>query len=66
MADGFAFLSYNLGVRTEDLSLVAPVASCAPLVAILLARIFFGEEITKLQKVGVASVVVGIAALSVV
>lgn len=66
MADGFAFLSYNLGVRTEDLSLVAPVASCAPLVAILLARIFFRERITGLQKVGVASVVVGIVALSIV
>ena len=66
MADGFAFLSYSLGVRTQDISLVAPVASCAPLVAILLARIFFRERITQLQKVGVASVVAGIVALSIV
>jgi drug/metabolite transporter (DMT)-like permease len=59
-----AFFGYSLGVSSEAASLVAPVSSAFPMVAILLARLFLKEKLVLNQVTGVVGIVLGIILLS--
>jgi uncharacterized membrane protein len=48
------------GFEVGRLSVVSPIASCAPLVAVLLAISFLGETLTAELAIGIAFVIVGI------
>jgi uncharacterized membrane protein len=61
-----AFLSYGLGITSDFTAIVAPIGAAFPVVTIILARIFFKEELELNQKLGVVSVMIGIVLLSLV
>jgi len=58
-------LSLYKGFEVGRLSIVSPIASTAPVVAILLAVTFLGEIVTKKLLVGIGLVLVGIILVSV-
>lgn len=60
---GFLFL--GAGMSSEQTAIVAPVSSTYPLITIILAQIFFREVLDLNQKIGIASVLVGLVLLSV-
>lgn len=59
-----AFLSIGAGISYEYTAIVYSVASAFPAVTIILARIFFKETIELSNKVGVISVLAGLALLA--
>lgn len=62
--DATAYLSYGIGVTSELGSVVAPIAASSPAISILLAKIFFKEEMEINQKIGVFSVICGLILLA--
>ncbi|MBI4177599.1 MAG: DMT family transporter [Candidatus Aenigmarchaeota archaeon] len=56
----FGGLSYNLGISSEYLSVVSPIASASVFVTVVLSFILLKERLTKSQYAGVASVITGI------
>lgn len=59
-----ASLAFLVGVRAGLLSLVAVLASLSPAVTVAMARAFAGERLTRLQLLGLAGAVVGVALIS--
>lgn len=53
-------ISYINGVSSTHFSIVAPVASSAPVITVMLAFMLMKERLTKFQYAGVASVIAGI------
>lgn len=64
LCDAFGFLSYALGVMKSMVSIIAPIASAAPAVTLLFARVFYKEKLEFNQKIGAFMVLLGIVALS--
>lgn len=62
--DATAYLSYGIGVTSEFGSIVAPIAASSPAISILLAKIFFKEELEINQKIGIVSVLAGLVLLA--
>lgn len=60
-----AFLSIGAGISFEHTAIVYSVASAFPAVTIILARIFFKETIELSNKIGVVSVLAGLALLAI-
>ncbi len=59
-----AFLSIGAGISHEYTSIVYSVASAFPAVTILLAAVFFKERMGLSNKIGVVSVLLGLALLA--
>lgn len=59
------FLLVGAGMSFEQTSIVAPVSSTYPLITIMLAQIFFKETTEINQKIGIASVLLGLVLLSI-
>lgn len=59
-----AFLSYNYGITSEYTAMVSPIIAATPMATIFLARIFFREMLEINQKIGVASVLMGLVLLA--
>jgi len=59
-----AILGYSLGVNSEYVSIVTPVALSFPLVTVTLASIFYKERLDKIQLAGIALLISGIVLLS--
>ncbi len=59
-----AFSFYGLGLSYAYTSLLAPIVAAAPVVTVILARIFFRERFDASQAIGISSVLVGIVLLS--
>lgn len=64
--DVLTFMIYNIGLSRGESAVIAVVASAAPLVSIVLARIFLKESISLVQKTGILLCLAGIATLSLV
>ena len=60
IADGAGTLLFNLGVSTEAVSLIGPIAALSPVIVILLALFVLKERISNLQKLGIAAVILGL------
>jgi drug/metabolite transporter (DMT)-like permease len=65
MFDTGAFLSYNLGIATAYVSVVAALASIFSAVTVILAWLILRERLASLQWAGVAAVIVGVLLVSV-
>lgn len=66
LLDALGLASYNLGVSTEFVSIVSPVAAAYPAVSILLARFFLKEQLILNQKIGVAAILTGLALVAII
>lgn len=62
--ESIAFLSFGVGVSLEFGAVIAPIAFAFPIVAIILARIFFKEILELNQKIGVVAVLTGLVLLA--
>lgn len=60
IADVTGGVMLNLGVSTEAVSLIGPIAALSPAVVILLASIVLKEKISNLQKLGIAGILSGL------
>ena len=60
-----AFLSLGAGISIDYTSIIIPIASAFPAVTIVLAGLFFREQMDANQKIGVAAVLCGLILLSV-
>lgn len=56
--------AYNLGISTGFTSVVAPIAASSSVLFVILSGIFFREELTGQQKVGIVSSLIGILLIS--
>lgn len=59
-----AFIFYSVGANHGQLSLVGPLAAAAPLVTVMLARIFVKERMAINQAVGVAFILIGLVIMA--
>jgi drug/metabolite transporter (DMT)-like permease len=64
LLDALGFAAYNLGIATEHISIVSPIAAAYPAVAILLARLLLKEKLAKAQKIGLAAILIGLATIA--
>lgn len=64
--DVFGLLTYNTGITTEFVSIVAPISSAFPVVTIILAYIFLKERMVLNQKIGAAFILTGLILISIV
>jgi drug/metabolite transporter (DMT)-like permease len=62
--DTVAYLAYSSGVTSEFGSIVAPIGAASPVVAIILAKIFFKENIEMNQITGIVAVILGLILVS--
>ena len=60
-----ALLSISIAVSTDLTAVVAPISSAFPIIAIILARIFFKEILELNQKIGIVVVISGILLLTI-
>jgi uncharacterized membrane protein len=58
-------LLFGAGLTYENTSIIAPIVSAFPIVAIILARIFLKEVLELNQKLGVVTVIFGLVLLSI-
>lgn len=54
------FLSFNIGVTVADAAIVSPISSLASPVTILLAWLFFRERLSRVQWLGVVTILIGV------
>jgi drug/metabolite transporter (DMT)-like permease len=66
LIDTFTLIMFNVGVTRGEPAVVSVISSAAPLIAIVLARIFLKETISLVQKLGIFLCLLGIATLSLV
>ncbi len=64
--DSLGFVSYNLGIETEDVSLIAPISASYPVVTLVLAWVFLRERVSALQMTGIVVLLSAVVALGVV
>lgn len=62
--ESMGFLAYASGILTNMVSLITPIASAAPAVTLLLARIFYKERLEFNQKIAALLILIGIIALN--
>jgi drug/metabolite transporter (DMT)-like permease len=60
-----AFVAYNLGISQAVTAIVAPLASLASGVTVLLAWLFLRDRLSRLQWVGVVIILIGVVLVSV-
>jgi len=64
--DVFGLLTYNMGISTEFVSIVAPISSAFPVVTIILAYIFLKERMVLNQKIGAVLILTGLILISLI
>jgi drug/metabolite transporter (DMT)-like permease len=64
LLDLLANALYALATRHGLLSVVAVLSSLYPLVTVLLARAFLGERVARIQELGIAAAVAGVAMIA--
>jgi drug/metabolite transporter (DMT)-like permease len=60
LLDAVGFAGYNIGIDTQYIAIVAPIAAAYPAVTILLARFSLKEKIAKTQQIGVVAILAGL------
>jgi len=63
-ADGAGTVLFNLGVSTEAVSLIGPIAALSPVIVILLALFALKERISNLQKLGIIGIITGLVIIA--
>jgi len=58
------YLSYALSITSQNTSIAAPISGATPMIVVILARIFFKEELETNQKIGIVSILTGLVLLS--
>lgn len=58
-------VGFIVGVGVGIVSIVAPISSASPAVTVVLAQVFLGEDLTRLQKIAIALVIAGIVMISI-
>jgi drug/metabolite transporter (DMT)-like permease len=66
LLDAFGFAAYNIGVATQYVSVVSPIAAAYPAVSILLARFLLKEHLATTQKIGVVAILTGLALVALI
>lgn len=66
LLDAFGYATYNVGVTTEFVSIISPIAAAYPVVTILLARFFLKEQLAQTQKIGVTAILAGLVLMALV
>ncbi len=64
--DSLGFVAYNLGIETEDVSLIAPISASYPVVTLALAWAFLRERVSAVQMAGIVVLLGSVVALGVV
>jgi len=65
LSEFLGHLGFMVGISIGMVSIVTPVSSASPAVAVILAQIFLKEELVQIQKIAVVFVILGIVILSV-
>ncbi len=60
LLNSMGFLAFNMGVTVADAAIVAPLSSLASPITILLAWLFFRERLSRMQWLGVVTVLIGV------
>jgi len=63
--DVMAFVGFGLGVNSEYVSIVSPVAASFPLITVIMARVFLKEKLDLNQIIGFVGILIGLLILSV-
>ncbi|MGD0995508.1 MAG: DMT family transporter [Candidatus Bathyarchaeia archaeon] len=64
LLDFSGFLTFNLSLTTEFVSIVGPIAATYPAVTVMLAYVFLKERVANNQKIGIAAILTGLALIS--
>jgi drug/metabolite transporter (DMT)-like permease len=65
LLDAFGYAAFNVSVTTEFVSTISPITAAYPAVTLLLARVFLKEKLEQTQKIGVASILVGLVLMAI-
>ncbi len=60
----FGNIAYINGVSSTHFSVVSPIASSAPIITVALAFLLMKERLSRLQYIGIASVIIGMVAIA--
>lgn len=64
--DSLGFVSYNLGIEREDVSLIAPISAAYPVVTLVLAWVLLRERLSAVRMSGIVVLLSAVIALGVV
>ena len=64
LIDVFAFFAWFLGLSKGFVSIVAPITNSSSVITIILAHIFLKERVHLYQRIGIITIILGIALLS--
>lgn len=64
--DSLGFVSYNLGVEREDVSLIAPISAAYPVVTLVLAWVLLRERLSAVRMTGIVVLLSAVITLGVV
>ena len=62
--DSLGFVTFNLGIERDPVSLIIPIAASYPAVTLALAWVLLRERMTGVQMMGVAAILGGVIAFS--
>jgi drug/metabolite transporter (DMT)-like permease len=62
--DFLGYITFNLSLSTQLVSIVSPIAATAPAVTIVLAYVFLKERIVSNQKLGIIAILAGLVLIS--
>lgn len=57
-------LFFNMGIEKTNVSIVSPIASGAPLIATLYAKLVYKEKLSKLQYLAIIMIILGVILIS--
>ena len=64
--DSLGFVSYNLGIEREEVSLIAPISAAYPVVTLVLAWVLLRERLGAVRMAGIVVLLSAVIALGVV
>lgn len=64
LIDVSGFFAWYIGLRESLVSIITPIANSSPAVTVILAHLFLNERVRLHQKVGIVTIILGIAFLS--
>ena len=64
--DSMGFVSYNLGIEREDVSLIAPISAAYPVVTLVLAWVLLRERLSPVRMTGIVVLLSAVIGLGVV
>jgi drug/metabolite transporter (DMT)-like permease len=64
LLDFFAFLTFNLSLTTQFVSVVSAIVATSPAITIGLAYVFLKERIVSNQKIGIIAILIGLVLIA--